>query len=55
LGLIGISSWEALVFSDLLHACWYVPMTLAGGIALEARGARRVRSARTDRMVAAEK
>ncbi len=49
LGLIGIASEEALAFSILLHACWYVPTTLAGGIALGARGVVRVRRARTAR------
>ena len=49
LGLLGIAPEEALAFSILLHACWYVPTTLAGGIALGVRGFVRVRRARTDR------
>jgi len=49
LGLLGIASEEALAFAILLHACWYVPTTLAGGIALGVRGFVRVRRARTAR------
>jgi len=52
LGLLGIASEEALAFSILLHACWYVPTTLAGGVALGVRGFARVRRARTDRAAA---
>ena len=52
LGLLGIASEEALAFAILLHACWYVPTTLAGGIALGVRGFVRVRRARTDRAAA---
>lgn len=46
LGLLGIASEEALAFSILLHACWYVPTTLAGGAALGARGFLRFRRSR---------
>ncbi len=42
LGLLGIGSEEALAFSILLHACWYVPTTIAGGILLGVRALRRV-------------
>jgi uncharacterized protein (TIRG00374 family) len=49
LGLLGISSEEALAFSILLHACWYVPTTLVGGVALGVRGFTRIRRARTAR------
>ncbi|MGH3134047.1 MAG: lysylphosphatidylglycerol synthase transmembrane domain-containing protein [Gaiellaceae bacterium] len=49
LGLLGIGSEEALAFSILLHACWYVPTTLGGGIALGTRGLVRMRRARTAR------
>jgi hypothetical protein len=49
LGLLGIASEEALAFSILLHACWYVPTTLAGGTALGVRALVRVRRARTAR------
>ena len=52
LGLLGVPREEALAFSILLHACWYVPTTLAGGIALGVRGVVRVRRARTDRAAA---
>jgi glycosyltransferase 2 family protein len=46
LGLLGIASDEALAFSILLHASWYVPTTLCGGIALGVRAVLRVRRAR---------
>jgi uncharacterized protein (TIRG00374 family) len=49
LGLLGIASEEALAFSILLHACWYVPTTLGGGVALGVRGLFRLRRARTAR------
>jgi uncharacterized protein (TIRG00374 family) len=52
LGLLGIPPEEALAFSIVLHACWYVPTTLAGGIALGVRGAAQVRRARTVRSAA---
>jgi hypothetical protein len=45
LGLLGVGLEEALAFSILLHACWYVPTTLAGAIALGVRGAVKVRRA----------
>ncbi len=47
LGLIGVGSEQALAFSILIHACWYVPTTLAGGLALGVRGLARVRRERT--------
>jgi hypothetical protein len=43
LGLLGIGAEEALAFSILLHACWYVPTTLGGGIALGIRALARMR------------
>jgi uncharacterized membrane protein YbhN (UPF0104 family) len=43
LGLLGIGSEEALAFAILLHACWYVPTTLIGGLALGVRALRRMR------------
>jgi uncharacterized protein (TIRG00374 family) len=46
LGLIGIRSEPALAFTILMHACWYVPTTLAGGLALGVRAARRLRRPR---------
>jgi uncharacterized protein (TIRG00374 family) len=49
LGLLGIGHEEALAFTILLHAAWYVPTTLAGGVALGARGVRQLRRSRTDR------
>ena len=49
LGLLGIASEQALAFSILLHACWYVPTTLAGGTALGVRGLMRVHRARRAR------
>jgi len=50
LGLLGVPREEALAFSILLHACWYVPTTLAGGIALGIRASVRLRRrARTPR------
>lgn len=52
LGLLGIASEEALAFAIVLHACWYVPTTLAGGSALGVRALVRVRRARTARAAA---
>jgi uncharacterized membrane protein YbhN (UPF0104 family) len=49
LGLLGVGAEEALAVTILLHACWYVPTTLAGGVALGVRGFTRVRRARTAR------
>jgi glycosyltransferase 2 family protein len=46
LGLVGIGSEEALAFSILLHACWYGPTTIGGGIALGWRAFGRVRRGR---------
>jgi uncharacterized membrane protein YbhN (UPF0104 family) len=43
LGLLGVDTEIALAFTILLHAAWYVPTTLVGGVALIARGARRLR------------
>jgi uncharacterized protein (TIRG00374 family) len=46
LGLLGVPAEQALAFSILIHASWYVPTTLAGGGAIVARGIARVRRAR---------
>jgi glycosyltransferase 2 family protein len=43
LGLLGIDHEPALAFTILLHAAWYVPTTVVGGVALGVRGARHVR------------
>jgi glycosyltransferase 2 family protein len=40
LGLLGVADDEALAFSILLHASWYVPTTLIGGILLAIRALR---------------
>jgi glycosyltransferase 2 family protein len=52
LGLLGIASEQALAFSILLHACWYVPTTIAGGTALAVRALVGVRRARATRAAA---
>ena len=49
LGLLDVPDEPALAFAILLHACWYVPTTLAGGTALAIRGSLRVRRARAGR------
>ncbi len=46
LRLVGIPAEEGLAFSIVLHACWYIPTTLAGGLALGIRGFTRVRRGR---------
>jgi uncharacterized protein (TIRG00374 family) len=46
LGLLGVGHESALAFTILLHAAWYVPTTLVGGIALITRGVRRLRRSR---------
>ena len=53
LGLLGIASDEALAFSILLHACWYVPTTIGGGLAIVVRALLRVRRARATAAAAA--
>jgi len=40
LGLLGVGDDEALAFSILLHASWYVPTTLLGGAAIVVRAIR---------------
>jgi uncharacterized protein (TIRG00374 family) len=40
LGLIDVGVDEALAFTIILHASWYVPTTLLGGLALVIRGTR---------------
>jgi hypothetical protein len=47
LGLLGIAQEEALAFSILLHATWYIPTTIAGAVALGVRAFKRVRRRRT--------
>ena len=49
LGLIGVPHEAALAFTILLHASWYVPTTLAGGLALSVRGVQRLRRSRAER------
>jgi len=49
LGLLGVPREEALAFSILLHGSWYVPTTLAGGIALGVRVLRASQRRRTAR------
>jgi uncharacterized protein (TIRG00374 family) len=44
LGLIGVDTEPALAFTILLHAAWYVPTTITGGVLLGARGLARVRA-----------
>jgi uncharacterized protein (TIRG00374 family) len=46
LGLIGIGTDSALAFSVLLHAIWYVPTTLGGGVILAGRALRAGRDGR---------
>jgi uncharacterized membrane protein YbhN (UPF0104 family) len=43
LGLLGVDNELALAFTILLHAAWYVPTTVVGGLALCARGLARLR------------
>jgi glycosyltransferase 2 family protein len=43
LGLLDVGHEQALAFTILLHAAWYVPTTLFGAVALGARGARRLK------------
>lgn len=49
LGLIGVPHEAALAFTILVHASWYVPTTLAGGVALGIRGVRQLRRTRAER------
>jgi uncharacterized membrane protein YbhN (UPF0104 family) len=49
LGVLGVGAEEALAFAILLHACWYVPTTVGGGVALGARALVRVRRLRSAR------
>jgi uncharacterized protein (TIRG00374 family) len=49
LGLLDVPHEQALAFTILLHAAWYVPTTLAGGTALGVRGVRQLRRSRSDR------
>lgn len=46
LGVLGVAKSEALAFSILLHATWYVPSTFAGLTMLGARWLRHTRRAR---------
>jgi uncharacterized protein (TIRG00374 family) len=43
LGLLDIGHEQALAFTILVHAAWYVPTTLFGAVALATRGARQLR------------
>ena len=43
LGLLDVGHEQALAFTILVHAAWYVPTTLFGAVALGARGARQLR------------
>ena len=43
LGLVDFGHEQALAFTILVHAAWYVPTTLFGAAALGARGARQLR------------
>jgi uncharacterized protein (TIRG00374 family) len=53
LRLVGIHQNQALAFAIVLHACWYVPTTLAGGTALGVRAYLRLhRHARIARQAA---
>lgn len=45
LGLLGVPANEALAFAILLHAAWYVPTTLVGGLALASRAVLSARGA----------
>ena len=47
LGLLGVGTEHALAFTILLHAAWYVPTTLVGGVALGVRGVRQLRRSRS--------
>lgn len=47
LGLLGIDNEQALAFTILLHAAWYVPTTLFGAVALGTRGAVQLRRRQT--------
>jgi uncharacterized membrane protein YbhN (UPF0104 family) len=47
LGLLDVPVDEALAFTILYHATWYVPTTVAGGLILGVRAVRRARSAPT--------
>jgi uncharacterized membrane protein YbhN (UPF0104 family) len=46
LGLLDVPADQALAFSILIHASWYVPTTLLGGGAIVVRALARVRRAR---------
>jgi uncharacterized protein (TIRG00374 family) len=46
LRLLDVNADDALAFSILLHAAWYVPTTVVGGTALAVRAAERVRRGR---------
>ena len=49
LGLLDVSNESALAFTILLHATWYVPTTLGGGLVLGARGVQKLRRSRRER------
>jgi len=49
LGLLDVPHEQALAFTILLHAAWYVPTTISGGVALSVRGVRQLRRSRAER------
>ena len=49
LGLLDVPHEQALAFTILLHAAWYVPTTITGGTALALRGVRQLRRSRAER------
>jgi uncharacterized protein (TIRG00374 family) len=53
LGLVGVGTDEALAFSVLVHAVWYVPTTLVGGALLARRVLAEVRRERRTRRLRA--
>ena len=48
LALIEVGATEALAFSILMHAVWYVPTLVVGGILLARRAVSAARSSRTE-------
>ena len=46
LGLVGVDKENALAFTILLHAAWYVPTTVVGAVALGARAVVQLRGRR---------
>lgn len=52
LALLDIGANRALAFAILMHAVWYVPTLVAGGVLLVVRGVRTVRTREAARMAA---